>query len=120
MSEQEIYWLGRAPATAEQPGPSEDPAEAEMLAAACETAGWDAERFVAAQGPWGSWLFELRRAGRPHRLIWNARAGRMSLEAARPGGAWDELRACEPGGADLAALLAGLRGLLTAGDGGRG
>jgi hypothetical protein len=105
LSEQEIFWTGRKPALPGQPGPSDDVAYSAALAAACEAAGWQVLRYVAAQGPFGSWLLELQAHDTQHRLFWDARAGRMCLEKAVPAGGWTELRQTTAAGPDLQALV---------------
>jgi hypothetical protein len=91
MSEQEIFWVGRRPATTEPSAlPAHDPAFEAALRATCERAGCPVQRFVAARGEFGSWLVEIFHEGEARRLIWNGQAGRLSFDAPNPAGGWDE------------------------------
>lgn len=94
MSEHEIMWIGRRSSGApEGPQETEAPDYAEAVVAACAAAGCEASRYVAARGPFGSWLVELKLGQRPARLIWNGKSGELSLEIQRPPSAWDPLAA---------------------------
>ena len=116
MSEQEIFWTGRKPALPGQPGPPDDVSYSAALTAACEAGGWQVLRFVAAQGPFGSWLLELKAHGAEHRLFWDARAGRLCLEKARTDGGWTELVQASAAGPDLQALVQAVTVMLRQGN----
>ena len=92
MAEHEIMWIGRRPAAL---APAENPAETEEFAAAltdaCADCGGDVQDYVAAAGPFGSWLVRFSRAGQRQRLVWNgkvpSRAG--TSHGRRTGRNWD-------------------------------
>ena len=113
MSEHEIMWIGRQPGA--DPGttlPTDEPAFEARLREACEAAGCPVERYVAARGAGGSWLIELRRADETQRLIWNGKAGRLSLDRPNRGGGWDELLSQALELADLDAMTAAMQHIL--------
>jgi len=113
MSEHEIMWIGRrSPAESQGPQATEAPEYAEAVVAACAAAGCEASRYVAARGPYGSWLVELQLGGRPARLIWNGKSGELSLEAWRSPSAWDSLAGTPVEDPALDSLLSAARELL--------
>jgi hypothetical protein len=113
MSEHEIMWIGRrSPGAPEGPQETEAPEYGEAVVAACAAVGCEASRYVAARGPFGSWLVELKLGGRPARLIWNGKSGELSLETQRPPSAWDSLAATSIDDPALDSLLAAARRLL--------
>lgn len=113
MSEHEIMWIGRrSPAEPQGPQETEAPEYAEAVVAACAEAGCDASRYVAARGPFGSWLVEVQLGECPARLIWNGKSGELSLEARRPPASWEPLAAVGVADKSLDALLAAARELL--------
>jgi hypothetical protein len=115
MPEHEVMWIGRRPAglpPEENPAATEDFAGA--LVDACSDCGVDVEDYVAAAGPYGSWLDRFRRAGRLERLVWNGREGRLVHEQATPGIDWTELGAEVPTARDLTAFIDSLARLLRA------
>jgi hypothetical protein len=115
MAEHEVMWIGRRPAGLP---PEENPAATEAFAGAlvdaCTACGVDVEDYVAAAGPYGSWLVRFRRHGRLERLVWNGRDGRLVHEQATPGIDWNELGAEVPAGRDLTAFIDSLARLLRA------
>jgi len=106
-------WIGRrSPGEPQAPQETEAPGYAEAVVAACEAAGCEASRYVAARGPYGSWLVELQIGGQPARLIWNGKSGEMSLEASRPPGTWDAWASIPVEDAALDSLLTAAGNLL--------
>lgn len=113
MAEHEVMWIGRRPAGLP---PEENPAATEAFAGAlvdaCAACGVDVEDYVAAAGPYGSWLIRFRRHGRLERLVWNGREGRLAHEQATAGSEWHELGTETPAARDLATFQASLARLL--------
>jgi hypothetical protein len=92
VAEHEVMWIGRRPAalaTAENPAATE--AFAEAVTGTCADCGVEVQDYVAAAGPYGSWMIGLVRDSRRQRLVWNGREGRLVLEQATPGVDWDLL-----------------------------
>jgi hypothetical protein len=115
MAEHEVMWIGRQPAglpVADNPAATE--AFATALTDACAACGVDVEDYVAAAGPYGSWLIRFQRNGQRQRLVWNGRAGRLVHEQALSGSDWQELGAEAPASRDLAAFIDSLARLLRA------
>lgn len=113
MSEQEVFWVGRRPSASEESGlPTEDPAFEAALRAVCESSGCVVQRYIAAQGAFGSWLLELSRNDETQRLIWNGQASRLSLDAPNRAGGWNELSAEGLERADIEAVIAAMRRIL--------
>jgi hypothetical protein len=105
-------WIGRPPAglpPADNPAATE--AYATALTDACAACGTDVEDYVAAAGPYGSWLIRFQRNGQRERLVFNGREGRLVHERATPGIEWQELGS-EAASRDLAGCLASLARLL--------
>lgn len=115
MAEHEIMWIGRRPTAL---APAENPAETEQFAAAltdaCADCGCDLQDYVAAAGPFGSWMVRFSRAGRRQRLVWNGKENHLVLEEATAGVDWQELGRTTPADRELPALVAALRSLLEA------
>lgn len=113
MKEHSVFWLGGRPG---QSKPAEVLPGAEHLApvirATCAELGLQVEEFVAALGGYGSWLVQFTRNGVPHRVIWNGKDARLSLDRARPHGAWEELCACRVAAVDANGFTAGVRQLV--------
>lgn len=106
MPEHEVMWIGRTPAgrpAADNPAATE--AFATALTDACAACGVDVEDYVAAAGPWGSWLIRFRRQGLRQRLVFNGREGRLVHEEATSGSDWRELGADTPTGRELADFI---------------
>ena len=116
MSEQSVFWLGGKPGTAKA---AEGPPEAEKfepaIRDACQAAGARWQGFVASLGGYGSWLAEIVHDGERHRVIWNGKDKRMSLDRVVPSGGWEERKACSIATEDLPGFVAGAANLL--GDG---
>lgn len=117
MSEREIFWLGGTP----RPEPGDEDSGTEGTFAAdvtktCERAALSVRRFVAAKGPFGSWLVEFDGAAGPERIIWNGRAGCLSREYAIEPGGWREIDKQHPDGNDSEHQLLALHSMLRAGD----
>ena len=113
MAEQSVFWLGGKPGTAKA---AEAPPEAEkfepLIREACQSAGARWQSFVAALGGYGSWLAEIVHDGHRHRVIWNGKDKRLSLDRAVPSGGWEERRACTVANEDIDGFVAGTAGLL--------
>ena len=106
-------WIGRrSPGEPQGPQETEAPEYAEAVVAACMEAGCEASRYVAARGPFGSWMVELQLGERPARLIWNGKTAELSLEARRATSAWDPLAAVPVEDSALESLLSAARDLL--------
>jgi hypothetical protein len=113
MSEQPVFWLGGKPGTAKGAGDAPEAQRFEpAVREACEAAGARWQNFVAALGGYGSWLAEIVHGGHRHRVIWNGKDKRLSLDRALPSGGWQELRACPVASEDAAGFLAGTAALL--------
>lgn len=113
MAEHEVMWIGRRPAAlAPEENPAATEAFAEAMTQACADCGVEVQDYVAAAGPYGSWMIGLTRDGHRQRLVWNGRDGRLVLEQATPGVDWD--RKGETAVADRTpdGFTAGIRGLL--------
>jgi hypothetical protein len=116
MSEQPVFWLGGKPGSTRQIDASR-PAAANLepaIGTACASLGLQVDTFVAALGGFGSWLVEVTRDGERHRVIWNGKDSRLSLDRALAHGGWEELRACAVASADAEGFIAGIRQLLSA------
>lgn len=109
-----VFWLGGKPGTAQQAdAPPEGLQYEAPIRAACSECGVAVDNFVAALGGYSSWLAEFTRTGRRHRLIWNGKDHRLSVDRALPQGGWEELihqPLAKPG---VAAFVAGARELLS-------
>jgi hypothetical protein len=117
MSEREIFWLGGARRS--RPGDEESGAEqafAARVTKTCEQAALSVHRFVAAQGPFGSWLVEFDGAGGLERVIWNGRVGCLSRESATERGGWREIDRQHPHAEGSEHQLRALQSMLRAGD----
>lgn len=115
MSEQPVFWLGGKPGSARQVDASRPPAAnlEPAIGTACASLGLQVHTFVAALGGFGSWLVEVTRDGERHRIIWNGKDSRLSLDRALAHGGWEELRACAVASADAEGFIAGMRRLLS-------
>jgi hypothetical protein len=117
MSEREIFWLGGA----QHPRPGDEQSGAEQAFAAhvtktCEQADLSVRRFVAAKGPFGSWLVEFDGAVGLERVIWNGRVGCLSRESAMERGGWREIDRQHLDGDGTEHQLHALQSMLRAGD----
>ena len=113
MSEHEIMWIGRQPATDPNAAlPTDDPAFEARLREVCAAAGCPVHRYIAARGRFGSWLLEVQREDQTHRLIWNGRDSRLSLDRPNRGGGWDEIAGETVAAGDDEALDAAMRQML--------
>jgi len=107
-------WIGRRPAAmapVEHPATTE--AFAEAVTRACAGADCDVQDYVAAAGPYGSWMVRFARAGQRCRLVWNGKEGRLVLEKATGGIQWDELAAMPVQDRDADGLVKAVTALLT-------
>jgi hypothetical protein len=116
MSEQPVFWLGAKPGTTRA---AEVPPEAgkfePAIRDACQAAGAEWQGFVVSLGGYGSWLAEIVHEGERHRVIWNGKDKRMSLDRAVPSGGWVERQSCSAPTEDLTGFVAGTKSLLGAG-----
>ena len=109
-----VFWLGGKPGTAQQA--NAPPAGLQFEAPirdACSDCGVVVDNFVAALGGYDSWLAEFTRTGRRHRLIWNGKDRRLSVDRALPQGGWEELTHQSLTKPDVAAFVAEARTLLS-------
>ena len=116
MAEHEVMWIGRRPATLvpkEHPATSE--AFAEAVTTACADCGCEVEDYVAAAGPYGSWLLRFARDGQRQRLVWNGKDGRLVLEEATTGANWHERQTSPVTERNQEHFVAAVRNLLGAG-----
>lgn len=113
MAEQPVFWLGGKPGTAKD---AEAPPDAEKfgppIREACVAAGARWQTFVAALGGYGSWLAEIIHEDHRHRVIWNGKDKRLSLDRALPSGGWEELKSREVLSEDTTGFVAGTADLL--------
>lgn len=117
MAEHEVMWIGRRPATmapAEHPATTEEFAEA--VTSACADCGCDVQDYVAAAGPYGSWLARFERNGQRQRLVWNGKDGKLVLEQATAGVDWIELGSRPVSERDEAHFLSAIHALLKSPD----
>lgn len=113
MAEHEVMWIGRRPpGLPEAENPAATEAFASAITDACAACGVEVDDYIAAAGPYGSWLVRFSRGGRRQRLVWNGKAGRLVLEQATAGIDWDELGAATPASRDAAGCVAALTDLL--------
>ena len=114
MKEESVFWLGGKPGAPKEIRTA--PATEQLAPAirgACEALGLQVDDFVASLGGYGSWLVQLKRDGAMHRVIWNGKEARLSLDRALPRGGWEELRACAVQSPDAAGFVAGVQRLLS-------
>jgi len=111
MTEQTLVWVRRTPSRPTAQEVDEKQLSAD-LAAACAGCGYELGEFIAAKGSFGSWLAQLSKDGRSHRVIWNGQDGRLLLEVAGQHAGWEELASATPEQRDIGTLLAGVQALL--------
>lgn len=113
MAEHEVMWIGRRPAAM---APVQHPATTEVFAeavtGACAAAGGDVQDYVAAAGPYGSWMVRFARGGDRCRLVWNGKDGRLVLERATAGIDWEELAGAAVEQRDADGLVGAVTALL--------
>lgn len=115
MAEHEVMWIGRRPAamaTVEHPATTE--AFADAVTRACAGAGCEVQDYVAAAGPYGSWMVRFIRDGHRCRLVWNGKEGRLVLEQATAGIDWQELTAAPLENREADSLVSAVTALLAA------
>jgi hypothetical protein len=115
LKEEGIFWRGGAPGAKDKKGRLAD--DAEFVAAirgACESAGCRFQRFVSAQGPYGTWLAEIERDGQAQRVLWNGKDECMVLQIERKQGGWDDTITIEVGTHDQPGFVAGVTEILMA------
>lgn len=115
MAEHEVMWIGRRPAAlapVEHPATTE--AFAEAVTRACAGVGCEVQDYVAAAGPYGSWMVRFTQAAARCRLVWNGKEGRLVLEQATAGIDWQELAATPVESRDADGLVKAVTALLAA------
>ena len=115
MTEQTLVWVRRTPAKPAEPELDEQALSA-SLAEACTGCGYRLDSFIAAKGAFGSWLAQLGKDGRAHRVIWNGQEGRLVLEAAGVHAGWEELASVAPERRDIDSLVNEVQSLLGSAD----
>lgn len=115
MTEQTLVWVRRTPSKPAEPELDEQQLSA-SLAAACGGCGYQLHELVAAKGTFGSWLAQLGKDGRAHRVIWNGKEGRLVLEGAGAHAGWEELASATPGQRDIKSLVGTVKSLLEGAD----
>lgn len=116
MAESEVFWLGGRPGQTERkPQLADDDAFVAEIRTACEAMGFEVDGFVSAEGPYGTWLVELRRDGNRQRVLWNGKDEIMVLQVERPAGGWDDARELAVPERDTPGFATGVRAILAAG-----
>ena len=110
--EDEIFWLGGAPGASDSPRLADDEAFVAAIRSCCEASGYRAGRFVSAQGPYGTWLIEVQRAGPPERIVWNGRDRCLVLQRKLPSGGWEDPRSASVAATDTDGFVAAVAALL--------
>lgn len=113
MTEQTLVWVRRTPSKPAEPEINEQQLSA-SLAEACRGCGYQLDEFIAARGAFGSWLAQLGKDGRAHRVIWNGQDGRLVLEVAGAHAGWEEIASTVPERRDVEELVACAKSLLGA------
>ena len=115
MKEDEVFWLGGRSAPGEKGDRlADDENFVAAIRAACEAAGCEYQRFVSAQGPYGTWLAEIQRDGRAERVLWNGKDECMVLQIERTEGGWDDAVTIEVATHDQPGFVAGVSDILMA------
>jgi hypothetical protein len=113
VKEESVFWLGGKPVSRQAAdAPPVAAAIEPAVLAACRDLGIEPEDFVAALGGFGSWLVHFTRGRRRERIVWNGREARLVLQAALPGGGWEDLRDCPVAQADTAGFVAAMDDLM--------
>jgi ABC-type nitrate/sulfonate/bicarbonate transport system substrate-binding protein len=110
-------WIGRQPAglpVADNPAETEAFATAITDACAACDGTIEVADYVAAAGPYGSWLVRFQRGPARQRLVWNGKTGELVLEQATAGIDWQLLATTSPASRDLPGFVASLNHLLKA------
>jgi hypothetical protein len=106
-------WIGRKPATlasVENAAAAEEFANA--ITDACVAKGCDLQDYVAAAGPYGSWLVRFRKDDQRQRIVWNGKSGQLVLEQATAGIEWDQLAVADCPDRTATGFVAAINGLL--------
>ena len=113
VEEQGVFWLGGQPGTDKgQKHLADSEAFVARMNEACETEGCEVQRFVSAQGAYGTWLLEFRRDGKNQRVVWNGKDERLVLQVALGHGGWEEPKAMSIANKDQDGFAAGLKTIL--------
>jgi hypothetical protein len=115
MKEEGIFWRGGAPGAKDKKNRLAD--DEQFVAAireACETAGCRFQRFISAQGPYGTWLAEFERDGQAQRVLWNGKDECMVLQIKLSQGGWDDAITIEVATYDQLGFVAGVSDILMA------
>jgi hypothetical protein len=91
MTDNEVHWVGKRPGQDEKRTELlRDEAFIEAIRAVCESSGCRYQRFVAAMGPYGTWLAEIQRDGIDQRVLWNGKDECLVLQVKLPEGGWED------------------------------
>jgi hypothetical protein len=91
MTEDKVFWVGKRPGMEGKGGGlAEDEAFVAAIREACEAAGCRFQRFVAAMGPYGTWVAEIQRDGEDQRVLWNGKEEKLVLQLKLPEGGWED------------------------------
>ena len=113
MKEDSIFWLGGQPGSQQKPDRlADDENFVAAIRAACEAAGCEYQRFISAQGPYGTWLVEIRRGGKAQRVLWNGKDACMVLQIELSQGGWEDAIVIEVAELDLDGFVAGVDQIL--------
>ncbi len=109
-----IFWLGAPPEPQQTPQHLADSDEFVCgIQQACESAGCQVKRFIAAQGVYGTWLVEFSRDATEERVLWNGKEQQLVLQVRSGHGSWDEPKTVPVANQDLEGFAAALEVLLS-------
>jgi len=113
MKEESVFWVGTQPLLDDRsPGLAHDEQFVAAMTRACAAAGCKVHRFVAALGPYGTWLVEIERDGEDQRVLWNGKEQRLVLQVKLEQGGWEDPRSLEIPDQDTEGFVAGITELL--------
>jgi len=113
MMEQTIFWAGRKPRVEPASGHLADSPEfVDGIGRACAARGCPVQRFISAQGPYGTWLAELDRGEYGQRVLWNGKERQLVLQVRRKHGGWDEPKSLPVADISLEGFVAAVTELL--------
>jgi hypothetical protein len=120
LKEEGIFWRGGAPGAKDKQGRlADDERFVAAIRGACETAGSHFQRFVSAQGPYGTWLALIERDGQAQRILWNGKDECMVLQTELEQGGWDDTVIIEVTEHSHDGFLLAVREILAPGSSGR-
>jgi hypothetical protein len=115
LNEEGIFWRGGAPGAKDKQGRlADDEQFVASIRSACEAAGCDFQRFVSAQGPYGTWVAEIRRDGLVQRILWNGKDECLVLQTELKQGGWEDSVTIEVATYDQPGFVAGVGDILMA------